>query len=248
MSSKGKIAVVTGGSRGIGKAIVRELAARGARVVFTYLQNAAEAHKLEEQVAEAGGEALSRKLDIGNFEDAKLFIQDVIREFDTIDILVNNAGVTRDCTLLKMGLQDWEQVINTNLNGVFNLTRQCIFTMLKNRSGRIINLSSTSGIQGLPGQTNYSASKAGIIGFSKALAKEVAAFGITVNVVAPAGVETEMLDSLTAKAREHLLSLVPCGRFCQPEEVANVVGYLATESPLYLSSNVIVLDGGAGIG
>lgn len=241
-----KVALVTGGSRGIGKAILLEFAKQGAKVAFTYLNNEDLAKSLEQQIIEAGGMAAAFKVDTSNFEDCRAMVKAVDQKFGNIDILVNNAGITKDAPLLKMSPDDWNGVIQTNLNGIYNITRNCIFNMLKNKSGRIINLSSISGIHGLPGQTNYSASKAGIIGFTHSLAKEVAKYGITVNVVAPGGVNTDMLTALSEKAKQELLSFVPIGRFCEPEEVTNVVLYLASESPLYLTGSTIILDGGAG--
>ncbi|MCX7920493.1 MAG: beta-ketoacyl-ACP reductase [Clostridia bacterium] len=248
MGFEGKIALVTGGSRGIGKSIVLDLIKKGAKVAFTYLSGEKEALELQSQAASMGGDAVAFRVDVGNFEDAKRMCNEVVGKFGRIDILVNNAGKTRDKTLLVMEPDDWNDVINTNLTGMFNVTKNCIFHMLKNKSGRIVNLSSISGIEGLPGQTNYSASKAGIIGFTRALAKEVAAYGITVNTVAPGGVKTAMIEGMSDKAREALLATVPARRFCEPEEVANVVAYLADESPTYMTGNVIVLDGGSGIG
>lgn len=248
MNMDGKVALVTGGSRGIGSSIVTELAKRGAKVAFTYLNGEKEACGLKAGIEAGGGTALPVRSDVGCFEDAKKMVGEVIQAFGKIDVLVNNAGRTKDKTLLVMAPEEWNDVINTNLNGVFNVTKNCIFYMLKNKSGRIINLSSISGIEGLPGQANYSASKAGIIGFTRALAKEVAAYGITANVVAPGGVRTAMIEEISEKARSAILAGVPAGRFCEPEEVANVVAYLASESPAYLTGSVIVLDGGAGIG
>lgn len=248
MNMEGKIALVTGGSRGIGKAIVLDFVERGAKVAFTYLSGEKEAFELKEQIAAKGGEAVPFRVDVANFDETKKLVADVIQMFGRIDVLVNNAGKTKDKTLLVMSPEDWNDVINTNLNGIYNVTKNCIFYMLKNKSGKIINLSSISGLEGLPGQSNYSASKAGIIGFTRAVAKEVALYGITVNAVAPGGVNTAMIEAMTEKARESLLSTVPAHRFCEPEEVANVVTYLASESPSYLTGNVIVLDGGAGIG
>lgn len=248
MSMEGKTALVTGGSRGIGRAVVLELARKGARVGFTYLNGEKEAFELRDLVQSEGGEAVPFRADVGAPDDVKKMFDSFLQRFARVDILVNNAGKTRDKTLLVMSPDEWNDVINTNLNGMYYVTKNCIFYMLKQKSGRIVNLSSISGIEGLAGQANYSASKAGIIGFTRALAKEVAAYGVTVNAVAPGGVNTAMIEAMPEKARESLLASVPARRFCEPEEVANVVAYLASESPLYLTGNVIVLDGGAGIG
>ena len=248
MSMEGKTALVTGGSRGIGRAVVLELARKGARVGFTYLNGEKEAFELRDLVQSEGGEAVPFRADVGAPDDVKKMFDSFLQRFGRVDILVNNAGKTRDKTLLVMSPDEWNDVINTNLNGMYYVTKNCIFYMLKQKSGRIVNLSSISGIEGLAGQANYSASKAGIIGFTRALAKEVAAYGVTVNAVAPGGVNTAMIEAMPEKARESLLASVPARRFCEPEEVANVVAYLASESPLYLTGNVVVLDGGAGIG
>lgn len=247
MKYKNKVALITGASRGIGRAIALELSKKGLKIAFNYLKNTEKALELKKIIEDNDGEAFAVQADISNFDETKKMINKVLEKYETIDILINNAGKNIDNPLLKMPLDDWQEVINTNLNGLFNVTRNCIFTMMKNKTGRIINISSISGIQGLPGQTNYSASKAGIIGFTKALAKEAAPFGIQVNVVAPSGVNTEMMDSMTDAAKQSLLSVIPMKRFCEPEEVANVVGYLATESPEYLNGSVIVLDGASGV-
>jgi len=248
MAMKYKIALVTGGSGGIGRCIVSDLARSGVRVAFTYLNNESKALELKEQLMSEGFETLPFKVDTGSFSEAKKLVESIIGLWGRIDILVNNAGITRDKSLIMMTPEDWKEVLDTNLTGIYNVTRNCIFHMLKKKSGRIVNISSVSGIEGLPGQCNYSASKAGIIGFTRALAKETAAYGISVNAVAPGGVKTEMIDKMQDGAREALLANVPMRRFCQPEEVSNVVLYLASNSPAYLTGSVIVLDGGAGIG
>jgi 3-oxoacyl-[acyl-carrier protein] reductase len=245
---KDTVVLITGGAKGIGRQIIYKLAGRGVKIAFTYYQSTELANELVNEISGRGIEILAIKADVGDCEQAGNVIGQVIDRWGTIDVLVNNAGIIRDKTLLMMAPEEWQQVIQTNLSGVFNMTQSCIFHMLKNKKGRIINLSSISGIMGTAGQTNYSASKAGIIGFSKALAKEVITAGITVNVVAPGGVNTEMLENMSEKARSALLQSVPAGRFCEPEEVAQVVEWLAFDSPHYLTGNVIVLDGGAGIG
>lgn len=241
------VALITGGTRGIGREIVRKLAGRSGKIAFIYHRSVEPARELAREISDQGVEVQAIKADVADYQQAKDAVGQVVERWGAIDFLVNNAGIIRDKTLLMMAPDEWEAVIQTNLSGVFNITQCCIFEMLKNKKGRVINLSSISGIVGTPGQTNYSASKAGIIGFSKALAKETATAGITVNVVAPGGVRTEMLESMTEKARAALLQSVPAGRFCEPEEVAQVVDWLAFDSPLYLTGNVIVLDGGAGI-
>lgn len=243
-----KVALITGGTRGIGRQVIEKLTGRGVKIAFIYRQNSDLAANLVSELRDKNIEAKAIQADIGNYEQAKQAVDQVIDTWGRIDILINNAGITRDRTLLMMSFDEWQSVIQTNLGGVFNVTKSVIFHMLKNKSGRVINLSSTHGLTGAVGQTNYSASKAGIIGFSRSLAKEVIAAGITVNVVAPGGVNTEMLDSMNEKARNEILQSIPALRFCEPEEVAQVVEWLAFDSPLYLTGNVIVLDGGAGLG
>lgn len=237
-----KKAVVSGGSSGIGKGLVENFARAGWRVHFTFRSNEAAARNLEQGL---GGKVKAHRLDVANREACDRFCKAVLEEEKGIDVLINNAGITKDKPLFSMQDSDWSEVLQTNLSGVFHLTRRFAFDMLKKKKGRIINLSSISGIQGLPGQTNYSASKAGIIGFTKALAKETGPFGVTANVVAPGGVVTPMIEKLTPQAKEALLQVVPMRRFCEVEEVARVVYFLAEEAPDYLNGSVIVLDGGA---
>jgi 3-oxoacyl-[acyl-carrier protein] reductase len=185
-------------------------------------------------------------LNVADREACDVFCKSVLQEEGGIDVLVNNAGITRDKPLYSMKDEDWTEVLETNLFGVFYLTRRFVLDMMKKKKGRVINLSSISGLEGLPGQTNYSASKAGIIGFTKALAKEAGAMGVTANVVAPAGVVTPMIDKLSEAAKEALLHNVPLKRFCEPQEVAQVVLFLAEGAPEYLNGSVIVMDGGGG--
>ncbi len=235
--------VLSGGSSGIGKSMVETFASAGWRVHFTFLSNEAAARELETRFA---GQAKAHRLDVADREACDGFYKEVLGEEKNIDVLVNNAGITRDKPLFAMTDEDWSRVLDTNLKGVFHLTRRFATDMMKKKKGRIINLSSVSGLHGLPGQTNYSASKAGLIGFTKALAKESGPYGVTANVVAPGGVETPMIEKMTPQAREVLLQTVPLRRFCRPEEVARVVLFLAGEAPDYLNGGVIVLDGGAG--
>lgn len=241
------VALITGGTRGIGRQIVEKLASRGVRIAFTYRESSDLADSLVAEMRGRNIDIQAIQCDISDFDQARQAVDQVIDHWGRIDILVNNAGITRDRTLLMMSYEEWQAVIQTNLGGIFNVTKNVIFQMLKAKTGRVINLSSIHGLTGAAGQTNYSASKAGIIGFSKSLAKEVIVAGITVNVVAPGGVRTEMLETMNEKARHGILQAIPAGRFCEPEEVAQVVEWLAFDSPLYLTGNVIVLDGGAGI-
>lgn len=235
--------VISGGSSGIGKSLVETFAGAGWKVHFTFHSNETVARGMERQL---NGMAKAHSLDVVDSEACKRFCKDVLQEEGSIDVLVNNAGITKDKPLFVMQDSEWTDVLNTNLSGVFYLTRCFVLDMLKKKKGRVINLSSISGIHGLPGQANYSASKAGIIGFTKALAKEVGPYGVTANVVAPGGVETPMIEKMPAAAREALLQTVPLRRFCRPEEVAKVVLFLAKDAPDYLNGSVIVLDGGAG--
>jgi len=191
------------------------------------------------------GKVKACRLDVTDREDCDRFCKEVLEEEKGIDVLVNNAGITKDKPLFSMQDSDWLEVLQTNLFGVFHLTRRFATDMMKKKKGRIISISSISGIHGLPGQTNYSASKAGIIGFTKALAKEAGHFGVTANVVAPGGVLTPMIEKLSTQAKEAILQTVPLRRFCEAEEVARVVYFLAEGAPDYLNGSVIVLDGGA---
>lgn len=238
-----KKAVISGGSSGIGKSLVESFAQAGWRIHFTFHSNESAAREIESRFE---GKVKAHCLNVADREACDFFCKEVLAEEKAIDVLVNNAGITRDKPLFSMQDTDWTDVLQTNLSGVFHLTRRFVLDMLKKKKGRIINISSISGIHGLPGQTNYSASKAGIIGFTKALAKEAGPYGVTANVVAPGGVATPMIEKLEPQVKAALLKNVPLGRFCEPEEVARVVLFLAEDAPDYLNGSVIVLDGGAG--
>ncbi|MGH7739891.1 MAG: 3-oxoacyl-ACP reductase FabG [bacterium] len=234
--------VISGGSTGIGKSLVETFGTAGWKVHFTFRSRETSARELENRFP---GLVLAHQLDVADAEACRGFCKKILQLEGGVDVLVNNAGITKDKPLFAMGDSDWQEVIQTNLSGVFHLTRGFSVDMFKKREGRVINLSSISGIEGLPGQTNYSASKAGIIGFTKAFAKEAGPYGVTANVVAPGGVRTAMIEKLSESAKEGILRTVPLKRFCEPEEVARVVFFLADQAPDYLNGGVIVLDGGA---
>jgi 3-oxoacyl-[acyl-carrier protein] reductase len=198
-------------------------------------------------VRSAGRRALPVQLDVRDFEGAKSLVESVKNEFGKLDILVNNAGITKDKSLMMMSQQDWSDVIDTNLNGVFNITRACIITFLKQKSGNIVNISSVSGVHPLPGQVNYAAAKAGVIGFTKSLAKETAPYNVRVNAVAPGFIDTEMTAELAEKLREKFLKMVPLQRFGKPEEVAHVVIFLLSDESQYITGQTLQLDGGLGM-
>jgi 3-oxoacyl-[acyl-carrier protein] reductase len=238
----GKVALVTGGSRGIGRAISLALAAHGALVAVNYASNAAAA---EEAVREIGAEqATAIAGDVSDPAAAAKIVQSAIAAYGRIDILVNNAGVTADGLILRMSEAEWDKVIDTNLKGTFSVTKAAIRPMVRQRFGRIINVSSVAGIVGNAGQANYSAAKAGIIGFTKAIAKEVASRGITANVIAPGFVDTEMTAGLTDAQREEIIRMVAAGRTGTPQDVAPAAVFLASDEAAYITGHVLTVDGG----
>jgi len=248
MIFKDMVAIVTGGSRGIGKAIVLMLAAEGAKVVFTYSKSAQDAEALVGETGKLGGTpAIGLQMDVRNFDKAKELVEKTKANFGGLDILVNNAGITRDKALMMMSREEWQEVIDTNLNGLFNVTRNAIVTFLKQKSGSIVNITSVSGIIGLARQTNYAASKAGIIGFTRSLAREVAAYGIRVNAVAPGFIETDMLSGLKEEFRAKMLEHIPLSRLGEVGDVSRAVRFLLSESAGYITGQVLVVDGGLAI-
>ncbi|MDR7865403.1 MAG: 3-oxoacyl-[acyl-carrier-protein] reductase [Sporomusaceae bacterium] len=240
----GKVAIVTGASRGIGRATALRLAQEGAKVVVNYAGNLAAAEKTVDDIKQAGGDAILFQADVADPQAAGELVKAATAAFGRIDILVNNAGITRDNLLVFMKEDDWDAVMNTNLKGVFNCTKAVAKTMIKQRAGRIINLTSVVGIMGNAGQTNYAAAKAGVIGFTKSAAKELAARGITVNAVAPGYITTDMSAAIPEQAKADLAQKIPLSRLGKPEDVADAVLFLASEAANYITGQTINVDGG----
>ena len=243
----GKNALVTGAGRGIGKAIALELAAKGAFVIVNYNGSKEAAEQTVAEIKAAGGDAVAYQCSVSDYEACGAMITALIKEYTHIDILVNNAGITRDGLLMKMSEEDFDAVINTNLKGCFNTIRHMSRYFLKQRAGKIINISSVSGILGNAGQANYSASKAGVIGLTKAVARELASRGINVNAVAPGFVETDMTDALSDSVKENLKSQIPLGQIGHPQDIAKAVAFLASPDANYITGQVLSVDGGMAI-
>ena len=244
---QGRAAIVTGGSRGIGRAIVKELAARGAAVAFSYSRNREMADQLVAEVEAAGGRARAFQADAVDRPAAEEMVKAVKAEFGSVDYLVNNAGITRDKLLMMMSEDDWDAVMDTNLKGVFNVTKPAVAIMVRQRRGAILNIASISGVVGMAGQTNYSASKAGLIGFTKALAKEVARRNVTVNALALGLIETDMTGGLAEEYKQKMLEQIPLGRYGSAAEVARITTFLLSEDARYITGQVIQADGGLAI-
>ena len=240
----GRVALVTGGSRGIGRAIAIELASRGARVAVNFQSNAAAAESVVATIREAGGDAHAFAGDVSKPSDASALVKATVEHFSGLDILVNNAGITRDGLVMRMSEDDWDAVQNTNLRGTFLVTKAALRPMLRARGGRIINITSIVGVMGNAGQANYAAAKAGIIGFTRAVAREVASRGITVNAVAPGFIATDITAGMTEAQIAAVMSQVPLGRIATPEDVAPLVAFLAGDGANYITGQCIQVDGG----
>ena len=239
-----KIALVTGASRGIGSQIAKTLAKKNIFVVVNYSGSKEKAEQTAEEIINAGGKAVVYGCDISDFYATEDMVKEIVKQYGRLDILINNAGITKDNLLMKMKEEEFDAVIDTNLKGSFNTMRHIARYMLKQKSGSIVNISSVSGILGNPGQMNYCASKAGVIGMTKSMARELASRGIRVNAVAPGFIETEMLDQMTDAAKEAGKAQIPFGRYGKTEEIANTVAFLASEKASYITGQVICVDGG----
>ena len=244
---KNEIALITGAGRGIGRAIAIALAKEGAEVVINYNGSEERAKEVKQTIEENGGKASIYKCNVSDFTACEAMIKDIVKEYGHLDILVNNAGITKDGLIMKMKEEDFDSVLNVNLKGTFNTIRHSARQMLKQRSGKIINISSVSGILGNVGQANYAASKAGVIGLTKTMARELGSRGITVNAIAPGFVDTEMTEVLSEEIRENACKQIILGRFGKPEDIANTAVFLASDKADYITGQVISVDGGMNV-
>jgi len=241
---KGKVALITGGSRGIGKSISKRLASQGATVVINYIQNETAAENTKKEIEESGGHVFTSKFDVADFDAVHEGVDKIIEKLGGLHILINNAGITKDTLLMRMKEEDWDNVISINLKGIFNCTKAVTRNMFKQREGRIVNLTSVVGEMGNAGQTNYAASKAGIIGFTKACAREMASRGITVNAVSPGFIKTDITDELTEELKKDYISRIPLNRFGTPEDIAGAVAFLVSDDAAYITGEVFRVNGG----
>ena len=244
MKLAGKVALITGASRGIGRAVAIKLAAEGAKVAINFAGNITKAEEVKNAVESSGGEAMLVQGDVSDFEKVNEIVKKVVDTWGRLDILINNAGITRDNLMLKMSESDFDSVIATNLKGVFNCTKAVTRLMMKQHGGRIVNMSSVVGLMGNAGQANYAAAKAGVIGFTKSVAREFAPRGITVNAVAPGFIDTDMTDALPDKIKTDLTEKIPIGRIGKPEDIANAVMFFVADEAGYITGQVICVDGG----
>ena len=240
----GKVALVTGASRGIGRAVALKLSDAGAKVAINFAGNVEKAEQVKAEIESRGGEAILVQGKVDNFEVVNDIVKKIVETWGTVDILVNNAGITRDNLLLKMSESDFDEVITTNLKGVFNCTKAVTRIMMKQRSGKIVNMTSVVGLTGNVSQANYAAAKAGVVGFTKSAAKELASRGVTVNAIAPGFIQTDMTDKLPDKIKEETLKQIPIGKFGTPEDVANLAAFLVSEQAAYITGQIINVDGG----
>ena len=238
------MALITGGSRGIGRAIALQLASQGMRIAVNYVSNADAAAEVVRRVEEAGSQAVALQGDVTNVDDVERLFTQTAEALGPVEVLVNNAGIIKDSLLMRMSDDDWDSVINLDLRSVFYCTRAAIRTMVRGRWGRVINIGSIVGLRGNQGQANYAAAKAGLVGFTQSIAKEVASRNITVNCVAPGYVETDIVADLPQELKQHIMERVPMGRFGQPEEIAGFVGFLASDAATYITGQAIAVDGG----
>ena len=244
MDFNGKVALITGSSRGIGKAVAKDLASKGAFVIINYASNEQAAQSVKDEIESKGGKCEIRGFDVSSYSQVNDEIDSIVKDHGELNFLVNNAGITRDTLLMRMKEEDWDAVINVNLKGVFNCTKAASKYMVKQKSGRIVNISSVVGEMGNPGQSNYSATKAGIIGFTKSVSRELASRNITVNSIAPGFIETDITSGLSDKVKEYYLGQIPLSRFGSPEDVSGVVSFLLSDAASYITGEVIRVNGG----